>query len=124
MGDSQPVPVPSFEEMEAVLRDAIRSRRPISAVYDARSRLLYPHMIRRNKKRQIRVLCYQLGGESISGLSPNDGAGEWRCLALEKFGSVSLSDSAWQTAPGPLRQPKCMDTVELTVEDQQPHEPQ
>ena len=117
MGDSQPAPLPAFEDMEATLRAAIRNRRPIWAVYEARSRLLYPHMTGRNKQRQVRVLCYQLGGEGISGLVANDGAGEWQCVALEKCGSVSFSDSQWQTGPGRLRQPKCMDTVELTVED-------
>lgn len=82
-------------------------------------------MIGRNREGQVRVLCLQVGGESISGLQRKDGAGDWRCLALEKFSSVMEAENAqWQTARTSMRRPTCMDQIELEGKDQPEREPQ
>ena len=47
-----------------MVRSAVESRRPISAVYHDLHRLSCPHRLGRNKEGQLRVLCYQYGGEA------------------------------------------------------------
>jgi hypothetical protein len=42
------------------------------------------------KDGQLRVLCYQYGGESESGLKPIGSADNWRCVALDKLRSVEV----------------------------------
>jgi hypothetical protein len=79
-------------------------------------------MLGRNGKGQVRILCYQFGGDSASGLQ--DGSGAWRCLTLEKFSAVAFLDGAWHTTGGAVRQPKCIERIELSVDDQHPREPQ
>jgi hypothetical protein len=113
-------------EIDQLICDSIAGRRPISALYDGRWRLLCPHMLGRNKKNQVRILSYQFGGDSASGVAPREGSGsgEWRCLALEKFSHVSLLDTAWQTDGNSLRPPKCIDRIELAISDQPLHAPQ
>jgi len=44
-----------------------------------------PHRLGRNREGQYRVLCYQYGGKSESGLGPPGSAANWRCIALEKL---------------------------------------
>jgi len=90
-------------------------KRPLRASYDGRVRLLCPHMLGRNREGRVRILCLQIGGESASGLRGQEGDGDWRCLALEKFSSVALAEAAWQTAGSSLHRPKCIDQVELDV---------
>ena len=43
-----------------------------------RRRLFCPHRLGRNKDGQLRVLCYQYGGESESGLKPIGSRDNWR----------------------------------------------
>jgi hypothetical protein len=41
--------------------------------------------------KQLRVLCYQYGGESRSGLDPVGSPANWRCVALEKLSGLTVS---------------------------------
>ncbi|MGI8988063.1 MAG: hypothetical protein ACR2I2_00585, partial [Bryobacteraceae bacterium] len=50
-----------------------------------------------------RVLCYQYGGESESGLQPVGSLANWRCIAVEKLGAVELLEGSWRTAPNHSR---------------------
>ena len=89
-------------ESEAVYRKvymAIEDRRPISAVYHEVPRLFCPHRLGRNSKGQLRVLCYQYGGESQTGLGPLGSSDNWRCIALEGLTAVELLSGPWRTAP-------------------------
>jgi hypothetical protein len=65
-----------------IVRAAVESKRPISAVYHNRHRVFCPHRLGRNKAGQWRVLCYQYGGESENGLMPAGSPDNWRCIAL------------------------------------------
>jgi hypothetical protein len=51
---------------------AVERRQPISAVYHGLPRLFCSHRLGRNRKGQLRVLCYQYGGASESGLDAPD----------------------------------------------------
>ncbi len=75
------------EDVYRTVRTAAETRRPISAVYHDRHRLFCPHRVGRNKDGQLRVLCYQYGGESESGLKHVGSPDNWRCIALDKLRS-------------------------------------
>jgi hypothetical protein len=78
------------------IRDAIASRTPISARYDGRSRIFCPHAIGR-KNGKLKVLMFQIGGKSKSGLSA-DATDNWRCVFLQELSAVALApDETWQT---------------------------
>ncbi len=100
-----------------LVRTAVMTRRPISAVYDDYFRLLCPHRLGRNKRGQPRALCYQYGGESKSGLKPPGSEDNWRCIAIDKIRSVELRDDPWQTAPNHSRVASCVAHKDVDAED-------
>ena len=103
---------------------AVESRRPISAVYHDLCRLFCPHRVGRNKDGQLRVLCYQYGGESESGLKPAGSAENWRCIALDKLSEVELLDGMWQTASNHSRPASCIVDADVDAEDYPGGDPQ
>lgn len=107
-----------------IVRTAVENRPPISAVYDNRRRLFCPHRLGRNKGGQFRVLCYQYGGESESGLKPAGSPDNWRCIALDKLSRVKLLDGAWQTAPNHSRPASCIVEADVDAEDYPERDPQ
>ena len=66
----RPARIEATDEIYRLVRRVVISRSPISALYHGRRRLLCPHGLGWNRRRQPRVLCYQYGGESESGLEP------------------------------------------------------
>ena len=96
----------------------MNGKRPIAAMYESRQRLLCPYILGRNKAGQLRLLGYQYGGASGSGLQRKDGRGDWRCLALEKLSGVRVLEAPWQTADTGTRRPNYIDRIELAVPDQ------
>jgi hypothetical protein len=103
---------------------AVEQRRPISARYHERRRLFCPHRLGRNSKGELRVLCYQYGGESESGLGPPGSSDNWRCIALEKLSTVRLLNGPWQTAPNHSRPASCIVDPDIDAEDYPDRPPQ
>jgi hypothetical protein len=101
----------------------VETRRPIFAVYHDRPRLFCPHRLGRNKERQYRVLCYQYGGKSETGLKPIGLPENWRCIALDELRRVEL-DGLWQTAPNHSRPASCVVDVDVDAEDYPARDPQ
>jgi hypothetical protein len=60
----------TVEDMYRLIWTAIAKKQPITAIYKEFPRLFCPHRLGRNRIGQPRVLCYQYGGESESGLGP------------------------------------------------------
>src|SRR4051794_28676022 len=89
MGVAQ-VNIQTVEDIYQVVWTAVANRRPIEAIYDRRARLFCRHRLGWNKEGQLRVLCYQYGGDSESGLEPTGSAANWRCIAVEKLRKVKL----------------------------------
>ena len=87
------------EDMYRLIWTAIANKQPISAIYKDRYRLFCPHRLGRNRLGQRRVLCYQYGGESESGLAPIGSPENWRCVVFEKLRRVELRNGSWKTAP-------------------------
>ena len=108
----------SAEEIHDLIRAAVAQRRPIAALYKERNRLLCPHRLGWNKDGSPRLLSYQYGGESETGLGPPEANENWRCMALEKISKVELLDELWHTAENYSRPAHCIERVEIDVDDQ------
>jgi hypothetical protein len=109
--------IQTVEDIYQLVRTAVISKHPIRAVYHGRDRRFCPHRLGRSHQGQIRVLCYQYGGESSSGLQAAGSPANWRCLALEKLSRVELLEEAWQTAPNHSRPQTCVTEVDVDAED-------
>jgi hypothetical protein len=112
------------EDVYRAVRTAVETRRPNSAVYHDRQRFFCPHRLGRNKDGQLRVLCYQYGGESESGLKPVGSPENWRCVAVDKLRSVELLDGLWRTAPHHSRPASCVVAADVDAEDYPERDPQ
>ena len=100
--------IQTVEDIYRLVWTAVASKKPIDAIYDKRLRLFCPHRLGRNRAGELRVLCYQYGGESKSGLEAAGFPSNWRCTALEKFSRVKLLEDAWRTAPNHSRPAACV----------------
>lgn len=109
----------SADEVLRLLRTAILEKRAVAAVYQGYRRLLCPHMLGRNHVGQWRLLAYQYGGESQSGLQ----SGNWRCLVPDQLRELELRNDPWQTGERQWGRPTCIEQIELEV-DQPQRDPQ
>ena len=116
--------IQTVEDIYRLVWAAVANKQPISAIYKERRRLFCPHRLGRNRASQLRVLCYQYGGESESGLAPMGSPENWRCIALEKLRSVELLEGSWKTAPNHSRPATCVIEADIDTEDQPGHDPQ
>ena len=117
--------IQTIEDIYRLIWQSVASRRPIEAIYDERRRLFCPHRLGRNRAGELRVLCYQYGGESRSGLETAGSPANWRCTVLEKFSRVKLLDGGWQTAPNHSRPTSCVVDADIDAGDQpDPGDPQ
>jgi hypothetical protein len=103
---------------------AIQQRRPIAAVYHERPRLFCPHRLGRNSKGELRVLCYQYGGASESGLGPAGSSENWRCITMEELSQVELLDGPWHTSSNHSRPSSCIVDPDIDAEDYPDRDPQ
>lgn len=109
--------IQTVEDIYRLVWTAIASKQPISAIYKERPRLFCPHRLGRNHAKQLRVLCYQYGGESESGLAPIGSPDNWRCIALEKLRRIKLVEDSWKTAPNHSRPASCVIDADIDAED-------
>jgi len=117
-------PIRAVEDIYRLIWNAVEGRHPIAAVYNHRLRLLCPHRLGRNKQGQLRVLGYQYGGESESGLQPAGSPANWRCIALEGLTAVRILEGAWRTAPNHSRPASCIADADIDAEDYPERDPQ
>ncbi|HWZ31424.1 MAG TPA: hypothetical protein VNX18_08840 [Bryobacteraceae bacterium] len=111
------IKIQTVDDIYRLLWTAVSGRRPIEAWYRGRRRLMCPHRLGRNQAGELRVLCYQYGGESDSGLEPPGSPANWRCIVLERLSRVKLLDDDWQTAPNHSRPQSCVPDVDMDAED-------
>ena len=117
-------PIQTVEEVYRLVWTAVANRQPIEAMYQGRLRLFCPHRLGRNRAGQLRVLCYQYGGESQSGLQPVGSTANWRCVALEKLSRVKLVEGVWRTAPNHSHPASCVTETDIDAEDHPERDPQ
>jgi hypothetical protein len=116
--------IQTVDEIYRVVWTAVTNKQPLEAMYQGRLRLFCPHRLGRNRQGGLRVLCYQYGGESLSGLQPAGSPSNWRCIALEKLSKVKLVDDAWRTAPNHSRPASCVAEADIDAEDHPERDPQ
>jgi hypothetical protein len=116
--------IQTVEEIYKLVWTAVANKKPIEAIYQGRLRLFCPHRLGRNREGQLRVLCYQYGGESQSGLHPVGSPANWRCIALEKLSRVNLVESGWRSAPNHSRPASCVTETDIDAEDHPERDPQ
>jgi hypothetical protein len=116
--------IQTVEDMYRLIWTAIANRLPIAAIYKERPRLFCPHRLGRNRLGQLRLLCYQYGGESESGLGPSGSSENWRCVVFEKLRRVELLNDSWKTAPNHSRPATCVVEADIDAEDQPERDPQ
>jgi hypothetical protein len=116
--------IQTVEDIYRLIWAAIANKQPFRAIYKERPRLFCPHRLGRNRARQLRVLCYQYGGDSESGLAPMGSPDNWRCVVLEKLRSVELLKGSWKTAPNHSRPATCIVDPDIDAEDQPERSPQ
>lgn len=116
--------IQTVEEIYKLVGTAVANRQPIEADYQRRYRLFCPHRLGRNPEGQLRVLCYQYGGDSWSGLDTLGSPANWRCVALEKLTRVKLVEGAWRTAPNHSRPASCVAEADIDAEDHPERDPQ
>jgi hypothetical protein len=116
--------IQTVEEIYKLVWTAVANKKPIEATYQGRPRLFCPHRLGRNREGRLRVLCYQYGGESQSGLHPVGSPANWRCVALEKLSRVKLVKGAWRTAPNHSRPASCVTETDIDAEDHPERDPQ
>jgi hypothetical protein len=112
------------DDVYRILRRAVEGRQPVSCRYNGLDRLFCPHRLGRNKEGQLRVLCYQFGGKSESGLKPAGSPANWRCIALDKLDGVQLLEGTWRTAPNHSRPASCIVDADVDAEDYPERDPQ
>jgi len=116
--------IQTVEEIYRVVRAAVANQQPIEANYQGRYRLFCPHRLGRNREGRLRVLCYQYGGDSRSGLEPSGSPANWRCVALEKLSRVKIVEGTWHTAPNHSRPTSCVIDADIDADDQPERDPQ
>ena len=114
----------TVEEIYKLVWTAVANKQPIEARYQERHRLFCPHRLGRNREGRLRVLCYQYGGESQSGLQPAGSPANWRCVVLEKLSRVKLVEDAWRTAPNHSRPASCVTEAYIDAGDHPERDPQ
>ena len=119
---SRLVRVQTLEEVLDLVCRAIAGKWLLAGSYLGCWRPLCPHMLGRSSGGQLRLLCYQFGGESRSGLAPLGSSANWRCLVLEKL--LELEEGPWHTGATHSHQRTCIEHVELDVNDHPEREPQ
>ena len=92
-----------------LIKQAIQSKKPISATYDGFYREMCPHILG-IKNGRMQCLFYQYGGNSKSGLSPIE-AKNWRCIPVDSMTDVRIIEGSWHTASNHSRPQSCVDTV-------------
>ena len=116
--------IQTVEDMYRLIWTAVASKQPISAVYKDRFRLFCPHRLGRNREGKRRVLCYQYGGDSETGLARTGSPENWRCVVFEKLRRVELLSGSWHTAPNHSRPAACIVEADIDADDQPDRNPQ
>jgi hypothetical protein len=116
--------VQTVEDIYRLVWTAVANRRCLGAIYKERPRLFCPHRLGRNQAGERRVLCYQYGGESESGLAPMGSPANWRCIVVERLRAVELVEGSWKTAPNHSRPATCVVHADIDAEDQPERDPQ
>ncbi|HTW97608.1 MAG TPA: hypothetical protein VMD59_02465 [Acidimicrobiales bacterium] len=110
--------VTTIPSIWALLRDALRARRPVEVSYHGRRRLICPHALGWHNERPM-LLGYQTGGETSTGTLDADPRKRWRCMYVDEVDQIVTADPAsrWESADNynPLRPFPAIDAVAVAI---------
>jgi hypothetical protein len=92
-----------------LIREALLRRKSVKVQYKGYERLVCPHTLGTKNGRE-KVLTFQYGGGSSSGLPPG---GEWRCMFLEEVTFIGELDDEWHTNTNHSQPQTCVDAVDV-----------
>ena len=102
-----------------VLKDAIRNKRQVTAMFDGFPREFCPHAIgwkgptEKKANTTYHVIGYQFGGSSKSGLPPG---GQWRCFPVDGLSDVASRAGEWHTGDNHTKPNTCIDQNRIELE--------
>lgn len=105
----KPVPTPPVSALE-VLRDAIRKRLQVSAMYGGKDRHFCTHVLG-YKNGSAHCLVYQFAGESGSNPIVPRSPHNWRCFEVAGLSEVRPTAGPWHTDDWDFRSQTCVDEV-------------
>ena len=117
------VQIQIVEEICQLVWAAVANKQPMEAAYRGRLGLFWPYRLG-SEQGQLRVLCYQYGGDSQTGVQASGSPTNWRCVALERLSRVKLAEDNWHTAPNHSRPGPCVAEADIDAEDQPERDPQ
>ena len=89
---------------------AVSNRQAVKVYYKGYYRYVCPHTLGLKNGRE-KVLTYQFGGGSSSGLPPG---GEWRCMFVADMTSVEILDvNEWHSGGRHTQPQTCVDAVDI-----------
>jgi hypothetical protein len=94
-----------------LLRQAVRRKKQVFALYDGRSREFCPHLLGL-KNGEPNCLVYQFGGVSSKPLAADGSPANWRCLVVARLSNLSIRDGAWHTGIANRALQTCVDLVD------------
>jgi hypothetical protein len=92
-------------------REAMLEQKQVVCRYQGYVRELCPIIIGHTKGEE-RLLVYQFGGGSKSGLPPE---GAWNCLRLAEVHDLEPRDGPWREGGSHQQQQRCVEEIDLDV---------
>ena len=102
----------------AVLARALSERRAVRARYHGQQRILCPHALGWKHGRP-KVLAFQAGGNTSEGVLPQDPRQRWRSMFVDEIEGLVITDDSWATADNYSLNTNCIDTLEMSVDEDQ-----
>jgi len=102
--------MPAYE----IIRDAILTKKQVTAIYHGHYREMCPHAIGQ-KNGRAQALFYQFGGQSSSGLAPPGSPTNWRCIVIDELQDVKSRPGAWHTGDNHSRAQTCVGEIDVEV---------
>ena len=98
----------------AVIKQAIRAKQSIEAVYQGHPRVLSPHALGW-KGDEYHLIAYQTGGTSKSGPLVPGSDWNWRCMRVAELIGVRPSSDPFQSVSLHKKPNTCIDRIDVEV---------
>ena len=103
----------------ALFLQAMRTKRPVSCVYQGHKREICPVMLGRTSLEE-KALVFQFGGSTSDGPL---GKPDWKCFKLAEVRDAQLATGNWHAGSEHSQAQSCMKMVEYDVNPASPYSP-
>ena len=95
-----------------IIRKAIQNEQQIVCTYQGHPRELCPHIVGWTDGEE-RLLAWQFGGRTGSGLLPRGGA--WKCLNIARMSEVKARQGRWHAGSSHQKEQTCVQNIDLDI---------